>query len=107
MSSVSSEGSASRLSLPASSTVDASTETATKRGMSRQSYPPGKSSHVSSTSATNARIFKNVIAAVDVRTSEGDDSSQYFADILKECGAKVRGSTQFNDQTLKSCSTSC
>lgn len=100
MSSVSSEGSTSRLSLPASGTVDTSTETITKRGMSRQSYPPGKSSHVPTSSATNARIFKNVIAAVDVRTSEGDDSSQYFADILKACGAKVRGSTNPIGQTL-------
>ncbi|ODO01946.1 hypothetical protein L198_02677 [Cryptococcus wingfieldii CBS 7118] len=36
-----------------------------------------------------ARCFKGVVAFVDVRTSDGSDSTQVFANILRGAGAKV------------------
>ncbi|TYJ54247.1 hypothetical protein B9479_005092 [Cryptococcus floricola] len=36
-----------------------------------------------------ARCFKGVVAFVDVRTSDGSDSAQVFANILRGAGAKV------------------
>ncbi|OWZ72284.1 hypothetical protein AYX14_02253 [Cryptococcus neoformans] len=40
-------------------------------------------------SSKGVRCFQGVVAFVDVRTSEGSDSSQFFSDILKSGGAKV------------------
>lgn len=89
VSSVSSGASKSRLSLPSSSDRESIADIGNRKAMSRQSYPPGKSDDTNKAPETNLRIFKGVIAAVDVRTSDGDDSSQYFADILRSCGARV------------------
>lgn len=40
-------------------------------------------------STKGMKCFQGVVAFVDVRTSEGSDSSQFFSDILKSGGAKV------------------
>lgn len=40
-------------------------------------------------STKGMKCFQDVVAFVDVRTSEGSDSSQFFSDILKSGGAKV------------------
>lgn len=40
-------------------------------------------------SGSNGNILKGVIAFVDVRTAEGDDTSAVFAEMLRSCGARV------------------
>lgn len=40
-------------------------------------------------SVSNGNILKGVIAFVDVRTAEGDDTSAVFAEMLRSCGARV------------------
>lgn len=41
------------------------------------------------TSTSSQNILKGVIAFVDVRTAEGDDTSAVFADMLRACGGRV------------------
>lgn len=66
----------------------------------RSSIHPGDSSISSDTageksilemlsSTKGVKCFQGVVAFVDVKTSEGSDSSQFFSDILKSGGAKV------------------
>lgn len=82
-----------RLSLSTSKVADRPAfgdTTNVQRLQPRKSVPQDKKTlHVQSVDPAMTKIFKGVIVAVDVRTAEGDDSSQYFVDVLKMHGARV------------------